>query len=115
MKNKKLPFQIGEQYENWEFNLEVLDFERIKGFDSYLYLKEVNFLGIKSNYAELIFLFDILEQIILKFSFNYEEQLKHFISKLPKTQIKWKISELNLTITYGNIKNQTTIFIMLGV
>ncbi len=38
MKNTFLPFQIGEQYENWEFDLEYQNEEKIKGFDSYLYL-----------------------------------------------------------------------------
>ena len=103
MKNQNLPFQIGEHYENWEFDLEVLDVERIKGYDNYLYLKEVNLSGFTSNYTELIFLFDILEQVILKLNFETQEQLNHFINNLSITKIKWKILELNLTITYGNM------------
>ncbi|AZI38822.1 hypothetical protein [Epilithonimonas vandammei] len=103
MKNQNLPFQIGEHYENWEFDLEVLDVERIKGYDNYLYLKEVNLYGFTSNYTELIFLFDILEQVILKLNFETQEQLNHFINNLSITKIKWKILELNLTITYGNM------------
>ena len=68
-----------------------------------------------SNYTELIFLFDVLEQVIFKFSFNTEEQLKQFINELPITKIKWRITGVTLTMTYGNIRDQSTLFIMLGV
>lgn len=42
MKNIYLPFQIGEEYENWEFDMEYLDEEKIKGFDGYLCLWQKN-------------------------------------------------------------------------
>ena len=69
MKNiKELPFSIGEEYEKWELNLEPLEKERIKGYDSYLYLKDVEFLGLKSTRTELIFSLDILQIVILHFN-----------------------------------------------
>jgi len=35
MRKDNIPFKIGMQYENWEFNLDILP-DRIKGLDSYL-------------------------------------------------------------------------------
>ena len=59
MKKDKLPFKIGEDYENWEFDLEVCSYDKIKGFDSYIYLKNFNFLEIiplqQNSYFSLIF------------------------------------------------------------
>ena len=55
MKNNKLPFQIGKHYENWEFDLEPIEKERIIGFDSYIYIRELLFLGVIPRYVELIF------------------------------------------------------------
>lgn len=45
MKTDALPFQLGMQYENWEFDLEPLK-DRIDGYDSYIYLKEISILGV---------------------------------------------------------------------
>lgn len=67
MKNKNLPFAIGKHYENWEMNLEILDIERIKGYDSYIYIREILIFGIKPRSVELIFHWDILVAIILDF------------------------------------------------
>lgn len=80
MKNIFLPFQIGEQYENWEFDLEILDVERIKGYDGYIYIREIVFLGAIPRYVELIFLIDLLQIVI----FNYELQ-KSDLRKIIET------------------------------
>ena len=64
MKNNKLPFQIGNHYENWEFDLEPTEKERILGFDSYFYFRELLFLGVIPRYVELIFSWDILKVVI---------------------------------------------------
>lgn len=34
MENFILPFEIGQDYEVWEFDLEVMDIERIPNYDS---------------------------------------------------------------------------------
>lgn len=78
MKNKFLPFQIGEQYENWEFDLEYLNDEKIKGFDSYLYLWQRAFLYVVSSRTELIFALDILEVVIMNFEFNSITEINQF-------------------------------------
>ena len=93
MKNQLLPFQIGEEYENWEFDLEPSDEERILGFDSYFHIRDLSFLGIIPRYAELVFCWDILKVVILTFDFETKEQMELFRDILAlnfgsKTQFK---------------------------
>lgn len=78
MKNQLLPFQIGEEYENWEFDLEPSNMERILGFVSYFYIRELSFLGIIPRYAELVFCWDILKVVINTIDFETLEQLQNF-------------------------------------
>ncbi len=93
MKKDKLPFQIGKHYENWEFDLEPSGMERILGFDSYFYIKELSFLNIIPRYTELVFCWDILKVVILTFDFETKEQMELFRDILAlnfgsKTQFK---------------------------
>lgn len=78
MKNIYLLFQIGEEYENWEFDMEYLDEEKIKGFDSYYYLGRKPFLHIIPSQIELIFAWDILEVVIMSFECNSQEEITQF-------------------------------------
>ena len=78
MKNNKLPFQIGKHYENWEFDLEPSDMERILGFDSYVFIREISFLNIIPRYTELVFCWDILKVVILTVDFETKEQMELF-------------------------------------
>ena len=93
MKNNKLHFQIGKHYENWEFDLEPSDMERILGFDSYVFIREISFLNIIPRYTELVFCWDILKVVILTFDFETKEQMEVFRDILAlnfgsKTQFK---------------------------
>ena len=93
MKKDKLPFQIGKHYENWEFDLEPSDIERILGFESYFYIRELSFLGIIPRYTELVFCWDILKVVILTVDFETKEQMELFRDILAlnfgsKTQFK---------------------------
>ena len=93
MKKNKLPFQIGKHYENWEFDLEPSDMERILGFDSYVFIREISFLNIIPRYTELVFCWDILKVVILTVDFETKEQLELFRDILAlnfgsKTQFK---------------------------
>ena len=93
MKKDKLPFQIGKHYENWEFDLEPSDVERILGFDSYVFIREISFLNIIPRYTELVFCWDILKVVILTVDFETKEQLELFRDILAlnfgsKTQFK---------------------------
>ena len=93
MKKDKLPFQIGKHYENWEFDLEPIDMERILGFDSYVFIREISFLNIIPRYAQLVFCWDILKVVILTLDFETKEQMELFRDILAlnfgsKTQFK---------------------------
>lgn len=107
MKNIDLPFQIGEHYENWEFDLEVLDVERIKGYDSYIYIREIVFLGAIPRYVELIFSWDILDAVILVFSFSDSSQVNNFKNSLDELKIqnlKYKSNNQLITLMFGRIE-----------
>lgn len=68
MKQLNIPFKLGMQYDNWEFDLEVTK-DRIQGFDSYFYTgKKFNkFLNYSKYKTELIFNLDILEAVLISF------------------------------------------------
>ena len=87
MKNNKLPFQIGKQYENWEFDLEPTEKERILGFDSYIYIRELLFLGVIPRYVELIFSWDILKVVIFTVDFKTKQEIYLFSRSLTKPTI----------------------------
>ena len=82
MKNNKLPFQIGNHYENWEFDLESIEKERILGFDSYIYFRELLFLGVIPRYVELIFSWDILKVVLFTVDFKTKQDLELFKDSL---------------------------------
>ncbi|MCT3945698.1 hypothetical protein HZQ28_12460 [Elizabethkingia anophelis] len=68
MKNVYYPFELGEQYEKWEFDLEIIYKERIKGSDSYIYLGNISLFGERAEYVEMIFSMDILTAVYIKFN-----------------------------------------------
>ena len=88
MKNNKLPFQIGNHYENWEFDLEPIEKERIIGFDSYIYIRELLFLGVIPRYVELIFSWDILKVVIFTVDFKTKQEIYLFKDSLDFEFIK---------------------------
>lgn len=86
MKKEILPFQIGEDYENWEFDLVVLNYETIPFYDSYLYVGEVKkFLNILPHKTELIFSFDILELVIITINTKDHREMGKLIGLMTKT------------------------------
>lgn len=66
MKQLDLPFEIDEQYDNWEFELEALD-DRFSGYHSYKYIGEqLNyFLNFNTDETQLIFNGDYLTAVII--------------------------------------------------
>jgi hypothetical protein len=88
MKKDKLPFQIGNHYENWEFDLEPIEKERIIGFDSYIYIRELLFLGVIPRYVELIFSWDILKVVIFTVDFKTKQEIYLFKDSLDFEFIK---------------------------
>lgn len=99
----KLPFQIGEQYEDWEFELDIL-LDRIKGYDSYKYIgEEVKFfLNYLPDEIELIFNLDILECVLLVFKDLTEEQLENLkISVKNEEGVKLILKSNTVYLIYG--------------
>ncbi len=78
MKLIKLPFKIGDDYENWEYDLEISKIDRILGYDSYIYIRELSFLGLVPQYTEFIFSWDILQCVVFTFNFESQKQLQQF-------------------------------------
>lgn len=66
MEELNIPFKLGMQYDNWEFDLEIVN-DRVVGCDSYIYIgKKFNkFLNYSIDKTELIFNFDILEAVLI--------------------------------------------------
>ena len=85
MKKDQLPFKIGEDYEKWEFDLEVCINDKIKEFDSYIYLKSFKFLNIIPLQTELIFFFDILELVIMTIKTKDDREMENLIDLMTKT------------------------------
>lgn len=85
MRKDQVPFRIGEDYENWEFDLEICNYDKIKGFDSYIYLKNFNFLEIIPLQTELLFSFDILELVIMTINTKDHREMGKLIDLMTKT------------------------------
>ncbi len=66
MKKHNLPFKLGMQYENWEFDLEPIP-DKYKGRDSYKYIGKEKFYyyGYEVRGIKLTFELDILVEVIL--------------------------------------------------
>ncbi|MCT4699175.1 MULTISPECIES: hypothetical protein [Tenacibaculum] len=70
MKLKELPFKIGMQYENWEFDLELVSTK--KSYEVYKYIKE-DIEEINEELIEQIHLYfelDILFKVEIKTHYN---------------------------------------------
>lgn len=96
MKDNYLPFQIGEQYENWEFDLDILETERVPGCDSYYFIWSKPFLHIIPNTIEMIFCVDILQAVIME----VKDISLHEIAEVESLLIR----------LYGNCKTQKNMF-----
>lgn len=105
MNSDELPFKIGEGYENWEFNLEVLNYQRIPFYDSYLYVGEVKkFLNILPQKTELIFDWDVLEIVILTF-IDLEDNTRQDLNRKLKLSNKISSSQDHLKCSYSEYKS----------
>lgn len=101
----KLPFKMGEHYENWEFDLEVLNYERIPFYDSYLYKGEVKkFFNFSPQKTELIFYWDRLEIVILTFLNMGDATKENFMKKL-KLECKLSIPYQYVNCEIYELKN----------
>lgn len=89
-----IPFRIGYQYENWERYLEIQFDSDEEVFGGKLYCRyhwigenQKKFLGITPNNTELLFYWDMLSIVILKFSNTNKNNLKTLHNNLT---IKFK-------------------------
>ena len=105
MNSDELPFEIGEDYEKWEFDLEVLDYERIPLYDSYLYVGKIKkFLNFSPQKTELIFHWDVLEIVILTF-IELEDSTKQDLNRKLKLLHKISSSQDHLKCSYSEYKS----------
>ena len=119
MKQLNIPFKLGMQYDNWEFDLEVTK-DRIEGCDSYIYKgKKFNkFLNYSKYKTELIFSLDILEAVLISFensNSDYNElseivnlKLNCFSETLENNEVKicrfvTKLNEVWILKTTSNL------------
>lgn len=107
MKTDILPFPIGMEYEDLEFDLEVLP-DRIKGYDSYIYVgKDLkNFLNNPTDKIELIFHWEILVAIIISVEYCeadlHLDLLKYLIILGKKKNYTFYINDEISLITVDN-------------
>lgn len=85
---------LGMDYEELEFDLEILP-DRIQGYDSYIYLgKFNNFLNYTTNKIELLFRLDVLEGMVISYDnlpfIASEEIIAKLESKLGSPQIVYE-------------------------
>ena len=109
MKTDILPFLIGMEYEDLEFDLEVLP-DRIKGYDSYIFVgKEVkNFLNYPTEKIELVFHWEILVAIIISVEYSetdlHLDLLKYFtLVEKKENQTLYTKDEISLIILENKV------------
>ena len=124
MEKENLPFLLGLDYEQWEFNLEVLNKEDILGMDSYLYLEDISFLGAVPKSVEMLFSLDILQVVRIIYEFDNQKELDKFykglveyfnnIKLVHKDKIVYFIEDIEIwmipksdciEVVYGNYKH----------
>jgi len=94
MKNElqnKLPFKLGEQYDNWEFDLLAIGefLENEISYEVYEFIGELPALSdIKPNKVELLFNADVLEKVVYHFEGNLVERFEQLFSDSGKLHIK---------------------------
>lgn len=93
MENLKIPFKLGMEYENWEFELDIYP-SRLEYYDSYKYVgTELNkFLNKYTDETELLFNLDVLEGVIITFK---DENLQFCkLINIINASSSWKLKNL---------------------
>lgn len=110
MKQLDLPFKIDKQYENWQFDLDVLE-DRFNGYHSYKYIgKQFNyFLKFITHKTELIFNGDYLTAVIITIKKADDKQIADVNQFLEQNASK--ISLINTYTTKFKIWRVTYISI----
>ena len=121
MKQLNIPFKLGMQYDNWEFDLEVAK-DRVQGFDSYIYIgKKFNkFLNYSTDKTELLFRLDVLESVMLRFddrNIKFYYELLKAINKSTRSKVNYHNNYIaylvsnNLIHIFYNESNSTIILL----
>lgn len=93
-------FQIGEQYEKWEFDLDILPI-RIKGYDSYKYIGLNNNIKHSKFEYELIFNLDVLEAVVIIIQTNNMNQIEKLYTLCKNSNYKVIKAQNRLIVIYG--------------
>lgn len=117
MKIDFIPFQIGEQYENWEFDLEPV--KTTKTYDQYKYLKadQKELFNVPIKQILLTFNLDILFQVEYQFESKYFQQLKSRLIEYLTTgtfrdygnRLEWENGEICL---FSEVKEYTKLYMI---
>ena len=125
-----IPFQIGMQYENWEFDLESIELDTKLPYDKYLYFKKdiKELFGVEVQYIYLYFNLDILFKVEIIYKPSSPVQgfmylvscLENKYGKLPLTSSEdsmilsktWKDPIKNLLVEHHFRSNQVSIILI---
>ena len=103
-----LPFAIGADYEIWEYQLEIKE-DKLKNYESYIYLGKIDFYSKQTDNIELIFNYDILELVILTYEKLKKEDLENLkdliISKFGESKpLTYKSSTIEIYTLDGELE-----------
>lgn len=102
MEQLNLPFRLGMEYEELEFDLAILP-DRIQGYDSYLYLGKFNtVLNYPTGRTELLFRMDVLEAIIISLHLKDPEDVVAKLESLLGSLNTISQNKFNLYRFYSN-------------
>ena len=112
--HKQLRFTIGEQYENYEFQLSALG-ETIEDgicFEEYLYIgEEIQFFGIKVQKVKLYFNGDVLCAIHYIFDENLSPELLSNFRKIKNDEIdSYEFDNHYIKVIHKSYDNSSIIF-----
>ncbi|WP_420572945.1 hypothetical protein [Kordia sp.] len=128
MKIDFIPFQIGMQYENWEFDLEPINLSFKISYDQFIYFKKdiKELFGIEIQDIHLYFNLDILFKV--EIIFKSKNQVQDFIylatelekkysrqvlvSKNDKLTKTWKDPKKHLIIEHNFKNNQLKLMVL---
>lgn len=116
----QLKFRIGEQYENYEFQLKPIKeyIENNIHYDAYSFEENSNsILGIKTDKVELHYNADVLEKVVCYFKGNQYECLKEqieqnydgVIKQIDANLISWCYENIVYILSYVKNENQTVL------
>lgn len=114
----QLKFRIGEQYENYEFQLKPIKeyIENAIHYDAYYFEgNNNNVLGAETDNVELHYNADILEKVLCYFKGNQYECLKEEIQKGSDSEVKqssinfvsWYFENIEYVLSYSEEDNAT--------